>query len=178
MVEEKPSKIRDLKETVSGMVEIVHQIRNPSIKEAMNGITNTAQMAKEIIEILKTPEMIKNIENFRVISENMKETTTRLQNSIKQLEDGGVIRETTELMKSAKKTVDSFGEGGLNGQDLREMSVSIKEMFKSIRSLVDEIRITIAYSKKSDTVREIGEAVRETSDIYKTTRISKYQQNK
>ncbi len=169
MVEGKPSKIRDLKETVSGVVEIVNQIRNPSIKESMDRIASTTQMAKGIIEILKTPEMVKNIENFRIISENMNETTTRLQNSIKQLEESGVIRETTELMKSAKKAFDSFGEGELNGQNLREMSVSIKEMFKSIRSLVDEIRITIAYSKKSNTIREIGEAVRQTSDIYKTT---------
>ena len=98
-----------------------------------------AKITKEIIEVLKTPEMVKNIENFRFISENMSETSTRIQNILKQLEDTGVMSEARELIKSSKSTVDSFNG---SGQDLHEINVAVKEMFKSIRTFVDELKIT------------------------------------
>jgi hypothetical protein len=133
---------------------------------------DTAKIVKEIIEALKTPEMVKNIENFRLISENMNQSTTKMQDTLKQLEETGVINEAKGLIKSVKNTMDSFGgsaQGSINGQDLREVSTAIKEMLKSIRSLVDELRITVAYSKKSGTIHSIEETFKEASDIYKTT---------
>ena len=137
---EKISKIKGIKETVSGAVEIMHQIRSLSVQESFGNIIYTAKIAKEIIEILKTPEMVKNIENFRLISENMNEASTKMQNTLKQLKDAGVINEAKGLIKSAKGTMDSFGD---KSQDLREISTAIKEMIKSISSLVDELKKAI-----------------------------------
>ena len=137
---EKISKIKGIKETVSGAVEIMHQIRSLSVQESFGNIIYTAKIAKEIIEILKTPEMVKNIENFRLISENMNEASTKMQNTLKQLKDAGVINEAKGLIKSAKGTMDSFGD---RSQDLREISTAIKEMIKSISSLVDELKKAI-----------------------------------
>lgn len=116
--------------------------------------------------------MVKNIENFRLISENMNQSATNMQNTLKQLEESGVISEAKGLIKSAKNTMDLFvgdGQGSLNGQDLHEVSMAIKEMLKSIRSLVDELRITVAYSKESGTVHSIEETFKKASEIYKTT---------
>ncbi|MBI1829048.1 MAG: hypothetical protein HY222_01430 [Thaumarchaeota archaeon] len=137
---EKTSKLKEIKETVSGAVEIMHQIRSPGVQESFGNIMDTAKIVKEIIEVLKTPEMVKNIENCRMISENMNEVTTKMQNTLKHLEETGTITEAKGLIKSAKNTMDSFSG---SGQDLHEMSNSIKEMFKSIRALVDELRITV-----------------------------------
>jgi hypothetical protein len=170
--EEKTSKIKDIKGIVFGAVEIMRQVRAPGVQETFGEITDTAMIAKSIIEELKTPEMVKNIENFRLISENINQATTKMQDTLKHLEETGVINEAKGLIKSAKNTVDSFGgsaQGSINGQDLREVSTAIKEMFKSIRSLVDELRITVAYSKKSGTIHSIEETFNEVSDIYKTT---------
>ncbi len=169
---EKASKIKDIKETVSGVVEIMRQIRTPGVQESFSNIMDVAKIVKGIIEDLKTPEMVKNIENFRLISENMNEASTKMQNTLKHMEETGAINEAKGLIKSAKSAMDSFGgsgQGAINGQDLREMSTAIKEMFKSIRSLVDELRITVAYSKKSGTIHSIEKTVKEASDIYKTT---------
>lgn len=171
---EKNSKIKEIKKFVSDVAEITHQIRIVGVQESFSNIVDTIEIAKGIIEDLKTPEMVKNIENFRLISENMNEASTKIQNAVKRLEETGVINEATGLIKSVKSTMDSFGnsdQGSINGQDLREMTTSIKEMFKSLRSLVDELRITVAYSKKSGIIHSIEETVKEASDIYKTTQI-------
>ena len=138
---EKPSKLKEIKETVSGAVEIMQQIRAPGVQESFGNIMDTAKIVKEIIEDLKTPEMVKNIENVRLISENMNAVFARIQNTVKHLEETGVITDARELAISTKNTMDSFR---YSGQDLHEISTSIKEMFKSVRVLVDEFRVTVA----------------------------------
>ena len=131
--EEKTSKVREIKETVLCAVEIMRQIKTPGVLESFGKIMDTGVVAKEIIEALKTPEMVRNIENFRVISENINESSTKMQNMLKQLEATGILSETKGLVTSAKTTVDSFG----TSQDLHDMSTAIKDMFKSVRALVD-----------------------------------------
>ena len=131
--EEKTSKVREIKETVLCAVEIMRQIKTPGVLESFGKIMDTGVVAKEIIDALKTPEMVKNIENFRVISENINESSTKIQNMLKQIEATGILHETKGLVTSAKTTVDSFG----TSQDLHDMSASIKDMFKSVRALVD-----------------------------------------
>jgi len=137
---EKISKLKEIKETVSGAVEIMHQIRSPGVQESFGNIIDTAKLVKEIIQVLKTPEMVKNIENFRLISENMNEASTKMQNTLLQLEETGVINETKGLIKSTTCTMDSFGK---RSQDLHEISTAIKEMIKSISGLADELKKTV-----------------------------------
>lgn len=165
---EKSSKIKDFKRTVSDVAEIIHQVRISGVQESFGNFQYTTNTVKEIIEDLKTPEMAKNIENFRLISENINEAATKIQNSIIRLEETGVIHETTGLIKSVKNTLDLFGnddQSSTKGQELHEMSTSIKEMFKSIRSLMDELRITVAYSKKSGIIHHMEETVKDASSI-------------
>ena len=137
---EKTSKLKEIKETVSGAVEIIHQIRSPGVQESFGNIMYTTKIVKEIIEVLKSPEMVKNIENVRLISENMNEITTKMQNTLQHLEEIGVITEAKELLKSLKNATESFSG---SGQDLHETSTSIKEMFKSVKTFVDELRMTV-----------------------------------
>ena len=134
--EEKTSKVREIKETASFAVEIMRQIKTPGVLESFGKIMDTGVIAKEIIEALKTPEMVKNIENFRVISENINESSTRMQNMLNQLEATGILNETKGLVVSAKTTVDSFG----TSQELHDMGTAIKDVFKSVRALVDGFR--------------------------------------
>ncbi len=166
MAEEKTGKIKDIKETVSGAVELMNQLRKPGVQESFSKIMDTAMVAKEIIKDLKTPEMVKNIENFRLISENMNQASTRMQDTIKQLEESGVISEVKGLMKSTKSTMDSFGE---SSQDMPQMSTVIKEMINSVRDLVDELKMTVIDSKNSGAVHSIKETIQDASEVYKTT---------
>ena len=172
MVEEKTGKLHDIKETASDAVEIMRQIGTPGVQESLDKVRATATIAKEIMESLKSPEIVKNIENIRMISENMKEASTKMQDTMKQLKETGVIDEAKELIKSTKSKIDAFGggEGSISGQDLRDVTTAVKDMLESIKGLVDELKMTVGSSKKSGTIRNIEETVKEASDIYKTVR--------
>jgi hypothetical protein len=149
--EEKTSKLHDIKETASDAVEIMRQIGTPGVQESIEKVKEIVTIAKEVMEALKTPEMIKNIENLRLISDNMKESSTNMQNTVKQLKETGVIDETKGALKSAKSMMDSFSsEGSINGQDLHQISTAIKETIISMKGVMDEIKLIIASSKKSD----------------------------
>ena len=169
MDEKKTSKIHDIKETASVAVEIMHQIGNPGVLESLNKVKETAAKANEIIQGLQTPAMMKNIENFRLISENMNEASTKMQNTVRQLKDTGVIDETTYVMKSLKEKINSSNneQDSINGQDIREVTITTKEMFESIRDLINELTLTVASSKNSQTISNIRDSITEASDIYK-----------
>jgi ABC-type transporter Mla subunit MlaD len=172
MEEKKTSKIHDIKQTASNAVEIMRQIGTPGVQDSLNKVKETATIVNEIIQGLKTPEIVKNIENLRLISENMNEASTKMQNTMQQLRETGVIDEATELIKSTKGKIDSFddgGEGSINGQDLRDVSTATKEMLVSIKDLMNELKVTVASSKKSETIRNVKETIKEASDIYSTT---------
>ncbi|HUT05482.1 MAG TPA: hypothetical protein VMW74_02175 [Nitrosopumilaceae archaeon] len=170
MDERKTSKLHEIKETASDAVEIIRQIGTPGVQESLNKVKETATIVNEIIQGLKAPEIVKNIENFRLISENMNEASTKMQITMQQLKETGVIDESTELIKSAKGKINSFGDGAsINGQDLREVSIATKEMFVSLKDLMMELKVTVASSTKSGTIRNVKETINETSDIYKTT---------
>ena len=59
MAVEKTGKIQEIKETVSCAVEIMRQIRAPGVQESLGKIMDMGEVAKDIIEALKTPEMVK-----------------------------------------------------------------------------------------------------------------------
>jgi hypothetical protein len=148
----------------------MHQIRTSGVQESLNKVKDTATIVNGIMQGLSTPEMVKNIENFRLISENMNQASTKMQNTMQELKETGVIDEGAELIKSAKGKINSFGdgEGSINGQDLHDVTTATKEMMESIKELVIELTVTAASSKKSTTIRNVKETINEASDIYKT----------
>lgn len=175
MEENKPSKLREIKETASDAAEIMRQIGNPGVIESLNKVKDTAKVVKEIIQDLNTPEMVKNIDNFRKISENMNEASSKMENTMQHLKETGVIYETSELIKSAKGQINSFSDGGadsINGQDLREVTAASKEMLFSIKDLMNEITMTVASSKKSVTIHNVKDTMKEASEIYQTTMVN------
>jgi hypothetical protein len=101
----------------------------------------------------------------------MNEATTKMKDTMHQLKETGVIDESTQLIKSAKGKINSFGdlgEGSINGQDIYEMSTATKEMLVSIKDLMMELKVTVSSSTKSGTIRNVKESIKEVSDIYQT----------
>ena len=171
MEKRKTSKIREIKETASDAAEIMRKISNPGVLESLNKVKDTAKVVNEIIKGLNTSEMVKNIENFRLISENMNETSTKMDNTVSQLRETGIVFEASEIMKFAKNKINSFDDDGMNsinGQDLYEISTASKEMMLSIKDLMNEITVTVASSKKSATIHNVKDTIKEASHIYKT----------
>ncbi len=149
---EKTSKLREIKDSISGTVEILRQIGTPGTLGSLNKILDTSSVVKEIVDALKSPEMVKNIENIRLISENFNEASYRMQCIVKYLDETGVIRELVGLVDSARGAIRFIDEAG---QDFREISGSIKDVISSVRTAQSKIKtVSEKYHKTgpNDTV--------------------------
>ena len=163
-MEEKKSKLGEIRATAFDAATIMRQIGTPEFLESLTNIKDTTSKINDIIQGLQTPEMVKNIENFRKISENFNESATMIKETVQELKESGVIDKTANLVDSAKTKIESFGNDGNMG--INSVIVSSQEMFASITGLVNEITHTISYSKKSATVTNIQDSIKGASEIY------------
>ena len=192
MTDKGGGKLHDIKETASDAVEIMRELGTPGVRESFDIIKEVTVIAKEIMETMKTPEWQQNMENIRIISENMNNASTRMDRITKELKETGVIDDTQDLIKAIKNkmgpstestgdqkmmtaTAGTTGGGGssgsgITGQDLKELSSSFKEMLQSIKTLVEELRTTMADSRKSGTMHNVEETFREATDTYRTVK--------
>lgn len=186
---EKEGKLHDIKETASDAVAIMRELGTPGVQESFEVIREITITAKEIMETLKTPEWQQNIENFRLISENMNSVSARMDKTTAGLKETGIIDDTKGLINTVRSKVSSFGGGGgvgadgqpsaaaaagggrgISGQDLKDLSTSFKEMLEAIKALAWELRLTVEESKKSGTLHNVEETYREASDTYRTVK--------
>lgn len=187
MTEKRGGKLHDIKETASDAVEIMRELGTPGVRESFDVIKEVAVIAKEMMETMKTPEWQRNMENIRVISENLNNASTRVDRVSKDLKETGFIDDGKGLIKAIKNkigpvadskgqqtgettttttTASSGGGGSITGQDLKELSTAIKEMLDAVKTLAEELRVTVEDSKRSGTMHNIKETIRETSETY------------
>src|SRR5215211_9486057 len=155
-------KLKDIKETASDAVEIIRELGSPEVQESLEKIKETAKTAREVIESFKDPAMVTNIENIRKMTDSIDSTSTRMEKVVIELKSSGILDETRETIKSAKTTMSSIGDG----KNMGEMVDAIKEMLRSISGLMEELKITVVESKKSGTLHNAEEAIRETRSIF------------
>src|SRR5581483_6899556 len=155
-------KLKDIKETASDAVEIMREIGTPGVQETFDQIREIAIIGKEIMEVMQTPEWQKNLENIQLISQNFKQASERMERTTKELKETGIIDDTKALIQIAKERIGSFGNGkegkngqSITGQDLRELTTAVKEMFESIRDLSREIKVTITESRESGIIHNV-----------------------
>jgi hypothetical protein len=155
----------------------MRELGTPGVQESFEVIREITVTAKEIMETMKTPEWQQNIENFRLISENMNSLSARMDRTTAELKETGIIDDAKELITTIRSKIGSFGGdgqesaaagGGISGQDLKELSTSFKEMLEAVKALASELRLTVADSKKSGTMHNMEETFREASDTYRT----------
>lgn len=155
-------KLKDIKETASDAVEMIRELGSPEVQESLEKIKETAKTAREVIESFKDPAMVTNIENIRKMTESIDSTSTRMEKVVIELKSSGILDETRETIKSAKTTMSSIGDD----KNIGEMVDAIKEMLRSISGLMEELKITVVESKKSGTLHNAEEAIRETRSIF------------
>jgi protein subunit release factor A len=151
-------RLKDIKETASDAVEIIRELGSPDVQESLEKIRDVAKTAREIIESLKDPAMVANIENMRKTVESVDSTSARLEKITMEMKSSGILDEARETIKSAKTTISSVGDE----KNMGETMDAIKEMLRSISKLVDELKLTVASSKKSGVIHDAEEAIRET----------------
>ena len=166
---EKGSKLKDIRDTASDAVEVLRELGTPAVQESLDKARQVAIIAKAIMEAMNTREWQQNLENIRLISQTINSTSTRLTDILKEFKETGIFEDAPQLIKTARAKVDSLGgEGGISGQDLRKLSTSFEEVLQSIKGLIDELKATVVESKRSQTLRNIKETVKEASDAYRT----------
>ena len=167
-------KLHDIKETASDAVEILREIGTPGVQETFDKIREVAIIGRDIMAMMKEPEWQKNIENMRLISQNFNEASERMDRTMKDLKETGVIEETKGLITSAKGMMQSFEKKdgqSMGMQDIQAVAVSIKEMFESMKGLSDEIKLTISESKRQGgTIRNLQEPSKAILQGYQTLR--------
>ena len=156
-------KLRDIKETTSNAAEIMRQFGTPEMQMSLDKIKETARTAQSIIESLKDPEMVKNIENLRLTAETVQNMSMKAENMVKEIKQTGIIDEASATIRSVRKTVDSED----SPKNFAEIATAIREMLQSISALVEELKFTVASSKKTGTLYTAEETVREASSAYK-----------
>ena len=164
-------KLKNIKETASDAVEIIKELGSPDVQESLEKIKETAKVAREVIESFKDPEMVKNIENIRKTSESFDNISTKMENIMGDLRESGVLDEARETMKSAKNAIGSIGGG--DNKNMNEMMDAVKEMLRSITDLMNELKLTVASSKKEGAIHDAEEAVRQTRSIFTAEEKSK-----
>jgi hypothetical protein len=168
-------KLSDIKATASDAVEILREIGTPGVQETFDEIREIAIIAKDVMALMQSPGWQENLENIRLISENFNQASERMERTTREIKETGIIDDAKGLVQTAREKIDSFGgngngEGtkGISSQDLREISVTVKEMFQSIGDLSKEVKAAIADSKNSGTIRNLGETANEVNETYET----------
>ena len=178
---EKEGKLHDIKETASDAATIMRELATPGVHESFQVIREVAVIAKDIMETMKSPEWQQNMENIRIISENINSVSARVDKTSAGLKETGIVDDAQDLIGTIRTKMGSFSSdgqqsvagdsssrGGVSGQDLKELSISFKEMLEAVKALAGELRVTVEESKKTGTVHNIEETYREASDTYRT----------
>ena len=162
MDSEKSGKISDIKETASSAIEIMRQLGRPEMQVTLDKLIQTTNTAKEITDNLKTQEFVKNIENIRLVTDNMRDSSVKTENMLHEIKDTGVFDEVKKMISSASNTISSFDANKAENSKntYGEISTNVKEMFRSVKGLFDELRMVVVYSKETGSVNDISRAVR------------------
>jgi prophage DNA circulation protein len=154
-------KLKDIRETASSAIEIIHEIGTPEVRASLDKVKDTTREVREIIEALSTPAMVKNIENLQQMAQTMQDTATRMENTVRELKETGIFDEVKKTSESARKAMDSLGGMGGDGE-MKELS---KETVLAVKALVEELRLAVADSRKAGVIKSANEAAKEMSAL-------------
>lgn len=105
---EKEGKLHDIKETASDAVAIMRELGTPGVQESFEVIKEVAVIAKDIMETMKSPEWQQNLENIRIISENMNSVSARMDRASAGLKETGIVDDTKDLISIIRSKMGSF----------------------------------------------------------------------
>jgi hypothetical protein len=154
--------LRDIRDSTSYAAKILHELGSSEVHNSLERIRETAMIAQSIIESFKDPQMVKNLENLRITAEAMQNISVKVEDVVKEIKQTGVIDEASITIKSARKTIESSE----NNQNFAEMISTIREMLQSIGGLLEELKITVASSKRKGSIHITKQGLDHVSAFY------------
>ncbi|MFZ0202612.1 MAG: hypothetical protein WAL46_02840 [Nitrososphaeraceae archaeon] len=159
-------KSKGFRGTISNAAEIMKSLGSPDVYRSLEKIYQTTKEARGMMESLKEPEMVKNIDNMRLAAEAIEKTSRKIESSVLEIKKTGILEEASEVLEAAHNTLASVE----NRNNISEITSEIKDMLESIRALIDELRLTINDSKRSGLLHNADEATKEVSSFFHTVR--------
>jgi len=158
-------RLKNLQHSTSNVLEVIRKLGSPEVHESLEKIHQTTQETKNIMESLRKPEMVKNFDNIRLTAEAIESTSRRLEASVLEIKKTQILERASETLVAVRGTLSST-----NKNNMSEVTSSVKETLVSLKSLIDELRLTVSASKKSGLLGSAGEAAKEASDLYHSMR--------
>jgi len=156
-------KLKEIRETTSDAVSIIRELGAPGVQDSLGKILETTKAAKEIVDRLREPEFVKNIENIRLTTQSIQEASTKIENTVREIKQTGVLLQAREAIKSANAVLDSFS----SNKNFAEGTELMKATLSSIRSLIEELRLIAVSSKKTGSLSNVAAVINESTDMYR-----------
>ena len=156
------NRLKEIRETTSDAVSIIRELGAPGVHESLGTILETTKTIKEIVDGLKTPEFVKNIENIRFTTQAMQDASTKLENTIREIKEAGVLDEARDAIKSTNDLLSSVS----GSNEFADVARNMNATFSAMKDLVDEIKLTLVLSKRKGMLNNAATVVKESSELY------------
>ncbi len=123
-------KLKDIMKSPAKAFKILTELGSPGMMESLEKIKEIATTIQEIEDSLKDPPMLKNIENMNLSSEAMQNAAVNIRTIRSELDATGIIEEA-RITSALSKEI----------QNLTDLTTSFKDIARSVKELMDELRL-------------------------------------
>ncbi|HET7146899.1 MAG TPA: hypothetical protein VFI73_00210 [Candidatus Nitrosopolaris sp.] len=127
----------DIKKAPARAIKRLTELGSPGMMESLEKIKEIATTIQEIEDSLKTPPMLKNIENMNVTSQAMQNVAENIRNIRSEFDATGIIEEV-------RKTSTIIGMNSTFNkkiQNLTDLATSCKDIGRSVKELTNELKL-------------------------------------
>jgi cell fate (sporulation/competence/biofilm development) regulator YmcA (YheA/YmcA/DUF963 family) len=125
-------KLKDITILPAKAFKILTEVDTPGtgMMESLGNIKEIATTIQEIEDSLNDPPMLKNIENMNLASEAMQNVAVNIRTIRSELDATGLIEEARITSALSKKI-----------QNLTDLTTSFKDIARSVKKLMDELKL-------------------------------------
>lgn len=131
-------KLKDIMKSPAKAFKILTELGSPGMMESLEKIKEIATTIQEIEDSLKDPPMLKNIENMNLSSEAMQNAAVNIRTIRSELDATGIIEEA-RITSALSKEI----------QNLTDLTTSFKDIARSVKELMDELKLDSHKSAQS-----------------------------
>jgi cell fate (sporulation/competence/biofilm development) regulator YmcA (YheA/YmcA/DUF963 family) len=130
-------RLKDITQAPVKAIKRLTELGTPGMMESLEKIKEIATNIQEIEDSLKTPPMLKNIENMNLTSEAMQNVAENIKNIRSELDATGIIEEA----RNTSTIVGMDSTFNKKIQNLKGLTTSFKDIARSVKDLTNELKL-------------------------------------
>ena len=138
-------RLKDITKAPAKAIKRLTELGSPGMMESLEKIKEIATTIQEIEDSLKAPPMLKNIENMTLTSEAMQNVAENIRNIRSELDATGIIEEA----RNTSTIVGMNSTFNKKIQNLKDLSLSCKDIARSVKELTNELKLDTNKSAQS-----------------------------